>query len=62
MAKEPTQAIHNYPMVRVERGKFVPYIDKRDVVILAVSGKWAMVRRPGAVPYVAALDQIERIE
>jgi hypothetical protein len=32
--------------------------EHRDVILMAVSGKYAMVRRPGCAPYVAGLKEI----
>jgi len=33
--------------------------DRREVVLMAVSKSWAMVRRPRAVPYVCQLKELE---
>lgn len=33
--------------------------ERREVTLLAVAGAWAMVRRPGAMPYVAAVRELE---
>lgn len=33
--------------------------ESRDVILMAVSGSWAMVRRPRCVPYCAPLREIE---
>lgn len=30
----------------------------RAVTVLAISGKWAMVRRPRAMPYVASVSEL----
>jgi hypothetical protein len=34
--------------------------EHRDVMLLAVSGGWAMVRRKGAMPYVCRLSELAR--
>ncbi len=34
------------------------FIEERDVVLMAISGTWAMVRRRGAVPYVAPVKEL----
>jgi len=36
-------------------------VDCREVTLMAVSGKWAMVRRPRCAPYVTQLVQLEPI-
>lgn len=36
--------------------------DRRIVKILAIAGKWAMVSRPGAIPYVALADELEPMQ
>ena len=33
--------------------------EDRDVVLLVVAGIWAMVRRPGSVPYVVHIKELK---
>lgn len=44
--------------VTYSRGKWSYREELRDVKVLAVSGAWAMVRRPRAVPYVAPIAEL----
>ena len=34
-------------------------VERRDVRLMAVSDGWAMVRRPGCVPYVCRAKELE---
>ena len=36
-------------------------IESRDVVLLAISGKYAMVRRKGCIPYVCSVNELSLI-
>lgn len=36
-------------------------IEHRDVVVLAVAGVWAMVRRPRCMPYVVAVRELVEV-
>ena len=38
--------------------KWAYSVERRDVILLALSGKWAMVRRPGCVPYVCEVSEL----
>lgn len=51
--------VHNSRGVEVEGGRFVNTIDRRDVVLMAIVGGYAMVRRPRAMPYVASVNELE---
>lgn len=51
MAKHQ-KAIHHHVSVRIRDGKFVNETNPREVLVMAVSGKWAMVRVPRCLPYV----------
>ena len=41
-------------------GRIVESIELRRVEVMAESGRYAMVRRPGCIPYVAYLKDIEK--
>lgn len=38
--------------------KWTHDVEQRDVVLLAVSGVYAMVRRPGCMPYVCTIKDL----
>jgi hypothetical protein len=40
-------------------GKWEYETDRREVVLMAVSGKFAMVRRPRCGPYVCSVKELE---
>lgn len=51
--------VHRKPMRDLAKGGgWHDWIDERDVILLAVSGPWAMVRRPRAAPYVAPVKEL----
>lgn len=39
-------------------GKWIYETEKREVILMAVSGKYAMVRRPRCVPYVCSTKDL----
>lgn len=43
---------------RFTGGKWTYRTEDRDVVVMAISGKWAMVRRPRCVPYVCEVKEL----
>ena len=60
---KPGQKVHHHCPVR-EMTEGVPgwetRIDVREVTVMAVSGKWAMLRRPpGCLPYVALVRELK---
>ena len=54
-------AIHNNPRVRVENGKFVTYIEHREVRVLAIAENWAMVRVKRGATYAAPMKEIRLV-
>lgn len=52
--------IHHACKVDIKDGKMVSGTDRRIVKLMAVSGVYAMVRRPRCIPYVAELKDIEQ--
>ena len=48
--------------VMVVLGDLSPKIDKRNVIVMAIHGKHAMVKRPKCVPYVCKADCLEFID
>lgn len=56
---KPQKAIHHHPYPSVINGKWKTLIDHRKVVVLSVTGNYAMVRRPRAMPYVAPIKELE---
>jgi len=67
-AKQKSQAImpfigkpvtHKATMpVGFKDGAWTYEVDHRRVILLSVSGSWAMVRRPRCCPYVAPVNEI----
>lgn len=51
-------AIHNNPTVQLLNGKFVKGVDPREVRVMAIAENFAMVRRKGAMPYVAPVREL----
>ena len=39
-------------------GKWHSFTERRDVILIAVSGRHAMVKRPYCIPYVANLKEL----
>jgi hypothetical protein len=56
--KLPRKCIHKAKVSIVVNGKWGERIDERHVILLAIAGKWAMVKFPRAMPYVAPLREI----
>lgn len=52
------KVIHNCPTLEVVGGKIVKSIQVRDVVLMTISGKYAMVRRKGCAPYVCLFKEL----
>lgn len=53
------KAIHHGKVGHIENGKVVWKPDRRDVEVMAISGKWAMVRRPACMPYTCLASELE---
>lgn len=51
-------AIHLRESMRVSEGRVSYVIEPREVRVVAVGERWAMVRRPGAMPYVCPLKDL----
>jgi hypothetical protein len=41
-----------------QNGKWQYETEERDVILMAVSGKWAMIRRPRCAPYTAEVKEL----
>lgn len=54
------RAVHCCPVPHLVDMRFVYKIDRRDVIVLAVVGMNAMVRRPRCAAYVADAKDLER--
>lgn len=54
--------IQNASVCRVVDFKIVHDTDKREVKLLAIAGKYAMVRRPHAMPYVCCVSELEDMD
>lgn len=52
------KAIHRCARLIVKDGRWVRSEEDRDVIVMAIGGRYAMVRRPRAVPYVAPLKEL----
>ena len=52
------RATHRYVQPIIENGKWSRRFDDRDVVVMAVAGRYAMVRLPRAMPYVASISEM----
>lgn len=59
---KPGKAIHNsWRLAWNPENGFIKEVDEqRPVTVMAISGKWAMIRRGKCVPYVAELKEIEQ--
>jgi hypothetical protein len=57
--KLPRKVIHKANVPTVVDGKWANRIEGRRVILLAIAGKWAMVKYPRAMPYVAAVREID---
>src|SRR5690349_2865238 len=51
--------VHNCPGTEWKGGKIIKTVDRRDVVLMAIVGVYAMVRRPSCGPYVASVRELE---
>ncbi len=51
--------VHNAKRWTVTNGKMVEVINPIDVTLMAISGKYAMVRRKDAMPYVCELKELK---
>lgn len=57
---KPGQKVHHEcPMREIRNGEWVTRIDVREVMIMAVADKWAMVRRAACMPYVALVRELK---
>lgn len=52
-------AIHHAKRVAVVDGRIVGVTDPRKVRVMAIAEGYAMVRRRGAMPYVASVKELE---
>ena len=60
MAKQ--KAVHRLLIPeRFDSRKWIYREEIRDVIVMAIIGEWAMVRRPRCVPYTAPKKEIELI-
>lgn len=50
--------MHLKPGMDVLNGKIVKTIDPREVVLMAISGNWSMVRRPSCIPYTCPIKEL----
>lgn len=50
--------VHQCPGVKWEGHHRTFTLDAREVILMAVSGNYAMVRRKGAMPYVAPINEL----
>lgn len=56
---KPYKAIHKTKVSSEHPEAIVlSWKELREVTVLAVSGKWAMVRRPRSVPYICPLKEL----
>ena len=55
-------AIHHFKTMEIVGGKFTPVARPRRVRVLVIAEGYAMVRRPGAMPYVASAKDLELID
>lgn len=42
----------------IKDGKFVDEADRFEVVVMAIVGRYAMVRRPRAIPFVCTMNEL----
>ena len=50
---------HRSPGMAMPEGhSFKPYVEERKVRVLAIAEGYAMVRRKGAMPYVAPMEEL----
>ena len=54
--KRYTQTLMNPKTFKNERWTYE--VEKRDVIVMAISGKYAMVRRPKYYPYICKLKDL----
>lgn len=50
--------VHRVFSPRPLTGEWNRDYENRDVVLMAVSGAWAMVRRPGCIPYTVMVKEL----
>jgi hypothetical protein len=56
--KLPARCIHRAPTQVLKDGQWEYRTEDRLVVLMAISGKWAMVRRPRAAPYACPANEL----
>lgn len=59
MSRRREMAVHHAPCVLLQDGRFVHSTEPREVRVMARAEGYAMVRRPGAMPYVAPEKELE---
>lgn len=55
-------AIHHFQTMEIVGGKFTPVVQPRRVRVMVIAEGYAMVRRPGAMPYVASAKELEMVD
>lgn len=55
-------AIHHFQTMAIVGGKFTPVVQPRRVRVMVIAEGYAMVRRPGAMPYVASAKELEMVD
>lgn len=55
-------AIHHFQTMEIVGGKFTPVVHPRRVRVLVIADGYAMVRRPGAMPYVASVKDLDLLD
>ena len=57
--KLPQKGIHFANVPYIENGKWANRIEERNVVVMAISGGYAMVKSPRCMPYVARAKEVK---
>lgn len=58
LIKKRVPVVYLAPKIELVAGKFVTSVDERTVRIMGVAEGYAMVRRPGAAPFVVSLKDL----
>jgi hypothetical protein len=59
---KPKKMMYRHEFPALEWGKFVRKQELFPVVVMAIAGVYAMVRRKGAVPFVVSVADLSEIE
>lgn len=54
--------VYHHKMVSIESGKFVHGTVDWDVKLMAISGRYAMVRRKGCIPLVCEVKDLSPVQ